>query len=72
MGRYSQALLVPQPMLLRCFERFEGKLDSYKGNLLRAAVELAKEWRTDKILRRLEALLIVADKEHILIISGNW
>jgi len=58
----------------RCFyavERFEGKLDSYKGNLLRAAVELAKEWRTDKILRRLEALLIVADKEHILIISGN-
>ncbi|HHW19990.1 MAG TPA: ATP-dependent protease subunit HslV [Thermodesulfovibrio thiophilus] len=53
------------------FERFEGKLDSYKGNLLRAAVELAKEWRTDKILRRLEALLIVADKEHILIISGN-
>ncbi|GAQ94819.1 ATP-dependent HslUV protease, peptidase subunit HslV [Thermodesulfovibrio aggregans] len=53
------------------FERFEGKLESYKGNLLRAAVELAKDWRTDKILRRLEALLIVADREHILIISGN-
>lgn len=53
------------------FERFEGKLETYKGNLLRAAVELAKDWRTDKILRRLEALLIVADKEHILIISGN-
>lgn len=53
------------------FERFEGKLETYKGNLLRAAVELAKDWRTDKILRRLEALLMVADKEHILIVSGN-
>ncbi|GAB5046813.1 ATP-dependent protease subunit HslV [Thermodesulfovibrio sp. TK110] len=53
------------------FERFEGKLETYKGNLLRAAVELAKDWRTDKILRRLEALLIVADRQHILIISGN-
>lgn len=53
------------------FERFEGKLETYKGNLLRAAVELAKDWRTDKILRRLEALLIVADREHILLISGN-
>ncbi len=53
------------------FERFEGKLETYKGNLLRAAVELAKDWRTDKILRRLEALLMVADRQHILIISGN-
>jgi len=53
------------------FERFESKLETYKGNLLRAAVELAKDWRTDKILRRLEALLIVANKENILIISGN-
>lgn len=53
------------------FERFEGKLETYKGNLLRAAVELAKDWRTDKILRRLEALLIVADRQHILILSGN-
>lgn len=53
------------------FERFESKLETFKGNLLRAAVELAKDWRTDKILRRLEALIIVADKEHILIISGN-
>ncbi|MGB9710230.1 MAG: ATP-dependent protease subunit HslV [Thermodesulfovibrio sp.] len=53
------------------FERFEGKLETYKGNLLRAAVELAKDWRTDRILRRLEALLIVADRQHILIISGN-
>jgi ATP-dependent HslUV protease subunit HslV len=53
------------------FERFEQKLDQYNGNLLRAAVELAKDWRTDKLLRRLEALLIVADKDYSLIISGN-
>jgi ATP-dependent HslUV protease subunit HslV len=53
------------------FERFEQKLDQYNGNLLRAAVELAKDWRTDKLLRRLEALLVVADQEHSLIISGN-
>lgn len=53
------------------FEKFEGKLDEYHGNLLRAAVELAKEWRTDKYLRRLEALLIVASKEQLLVISGN-
>lgn len=53
------------------FEKFEKKLEEYRGNLPRAAVELAKEWRLDKILRRLEALLIVADKEHLLIISGN-
>lgn len=53
------------------FEKFEGKLESYRGNITRAAVELAKDWRTDKVLRRLEALLIVADKEHIFIISGN-
>ena len=53
------------------FERFEAKLEQYNGNILRAAVELAKEWRTDKLLRRLEALLVVADKEHSIIISGN-
>jgi ATP-dependent HslUV protease subunit HslV len=53
------------------FERFERKLEQYNGNLLRAAVELAKDWRTDKILRRLEALLLVADKERSLIISGT-
>ncbi|UCG77641.1 MAG: ATP-dependent protease subunit HslV [Nitrospirota bacterium] len=53
------------------FEKFEAKLESYRGNLTRAAVELAKEWRTDKILRRLEALLIVADSEHVLILSGT-
>jgi ATP-dependent HslUV protease subunit HslV len=53
------------------FEKFEGKLESYRGNITRAAVELAKDWRTDKVLRRLEALLIVADREHMFIISGN-
>jgi ATP-dependent HslUV protease subunit HslV len=53
------------------FERLETKLEAYGGNLTRAAVELAKDWRTDKILRRLEALLLAMDKEHILIISGT-
>jgi len=53
------------------FERFEGKLEKHQGNLMRAAVELAKDWRTDRILRRLEALLAVADRESSLIISGN-
>ncbi|MDH5436441.1 MAG: ATP-dependent protease subunit HslV [Gammaproteobacteria bacterium] len=53
------------------FERFEAKLDKHSGNLTRAAVELAKDWRSDKALRRLEALLVVADKEASLIISGN-
>jgi ATP-dependent HslUV protease, peptidase subunit HslV len=53
------------------FERFEGKLDKHQGNLVRAAVELAKDWRTDRMLRRLEALLVVADREASLIISGN-
>ena len=53
------------------FDRLEGKLETYNGNLVRAAVELAKDWRTDKILRRLEALLVAMDKDHILIISGT-
>jgi len=53
------------------FERFEAKLEQYQGNLLRAAVELAKDWRTDRALRRLEAMLSVADREHSLIITGN-
>jgi ATP-dependent HslUV protease, peptidase subunit HslV len=53
------------------FERFEKKLEQYHGNITRAAVELAKDWRTDRLLRRLEALLIVADDEHTLILSGN-
>lgn len=53
------------------FERFESKLEAYKGNIKRAAVELAKDWRTDKVLRRLEALLIVADIENLFILSGT-
>jgi len=53
------------------FEKFEAKLEEYNGKLLRAAVELAKDWRTDKVLRRLEAMMVVADKDHLLIISGN-
>jgi len=52
------------------FERFEAKLKEYRGNLARAAVELGKDWRTDRILRRLEALMIVADKEQTLMLSG--
>ncbi|MDN5346671.1 MAG: ATP-dependent HslUV protease, peptidase subunit HslV [Clostridia bacterium] len=53
------------------FEKFEGKLEEYHGNLMRAAVELGKEWRTDRMLRRLEALLVTANKEHLLVISGG-
>ncbi len=53
------------------FERFEGKLEKYSGNLVRAAVEMAKDWRTDRVLRRLEALLAISDKDNSLLISGN-
>ena len=53
------------------FEKFEKRLEQYNGNIARSAVEMAKEWRSDKILRRLEALLIVANEEHLFIISGN-
>ena len=53
------------------FERFEGKLEKHSGNLVRAAVEMAKDWRTDRMLRRLEALLAIADKNNSLLISGN-
>jgi ATP-dependent HslUV protease subunit HslV len=53
------------------FSRFEGKLEEYKGNLSRAAIELAKDWRLDKALRRLEAYMIVADKETTFLISGT-
>ncbi|HEC20289.1 MAG TPA: ATP-dependent protease subunit HslV [Gammaproteobacteria bacterium] len=53
------------------FERFEGKLEKHQGHLTRAAVELAKDWRTDRMLRRLEALLLVADESASLVISGN-
>ena len=53
------------------FEKFEARLKEYNGNLMRAAVELAKDWRTDRVLRRLEALLLVADKEKTLLLSGT-
>ncbi|SPJ14078.1 peptidase component of the HslUV protease [Burkholderiales bacterium] len=53
------------------FERFEAKLDQHQGNLMRSAVELAKDWRTDRILRRLEAMLAVADQESSLILTGT-
>jgi ATP-dependent HslUV protease subunit HslV len=53
------------------FERFESQLERHNGQLLRAAVELAKEWRTDRMLRRLEAMLAVADRQHSLILTGN-
>jgi len=53
------------------FARFEEKLEKFQGNLPRSSVELAKDWRTDKLLRRLEAMLIVADKDHSFLISGN-
>lgn len=53
------------------FERFEAKLETHQGNLVRAAVELAKDWRTDRMLRRLEAMLVIADTKVSLIISGN-
>jgi ATP-dependent HslUV protease subunit HslV len=56
---------------LTLFEKLEAKLEQFNGNLTRAAVEMAKDWRTDKVLRRLEALLLAADKDHILILSGT-
>ncbi len=56
---------------LALFEKLEGKLREFSGNLTRSAVELAKDWRTDKVLRRLEALLLVADKEKMFLISGT-
>jgi ATP-dependent HslUV protease, peptidase subunit HslV len=56
---------------LTLYEKFEEKLDRYPGNLPRAAVELAKDWRSDRILRRLEALLVVADLEHSFLVSGS-
>ena len=53
------------------FARFEGRLEEFRGNLARAAVELAKDWRADRVLRRLEAMLAVADRDHSFILSGN-
>lgn len=56
---------------LNLYERFEGKLEQFNGNITRAAVELAKDWRTDKYLRRLEAILVAVDSDHLFLISGN-
>ena len=56
---------------LTLYEKFEEKLDRHPGNLPRAAVELAKDWRSDRVLRRLEALLVVADREHMFLLSGG-
>ena len=56
---------------LTLYEKFEEKLDRYPGNLPRASVELAKDWRSDRVLRRLEALLVVADQDHTFLISGT-
>ena len=52
-------------------ERFEAKLEKHQGNLMRSAVELTRDWRTDRVLRRLEAMLIVADRDHTLVLTGN-
>ena len=56
---------------LTLYQKFEGKLEEYRGNLKRSAYELAREWRTDRVLRRLEAMMVVANKEDLLLISGN-
>ena len=56
---------------LNLYERFEGKLEQFNGNITRSAVELAKDWRTDKYLRRLEAILVAVDLDHMFLISGN-
>ncbi|MES0349812.1 MAG: ATP-dependent protease subunit HslV [Desulfobacteria bacterium] len=56
---------------LHLYERFEGKLEQFNGNITRSAVELAKDWRTDKYLRRLEAILVAVDRDHLFLISGS-
>jgi len=56
---------------LTLFEKLEQKLDAFHGSLARAAVELAKDWRTDRVLRRLDALMVVADREHVFVLSGG-
>ncbi len=56
---------------LTLFEKLEQKLDAFHGNLSRAAVELAKDWRTDRVLRRLDALMVVADRQHVFVLSGS-
>ena len=70
-GKYLIGFAGSTADAITLFERFEIKLDKYPGNFLKAAVELAKEWRTDKVLRRLEALMLAVDKDTSLLISGN-
>ncbi len=71
MKRYWQGLPGGTADAFTLFERFEGKLERHQGHLMRSAVELAKDWRTDRILRRLEAMLVVADLTTTLIITGS-
>ena len=71
MEKYSQDSPDLQPMPLPYLERFDEKLSSYGGNMKRAAIELAKDWRMDRYLRRLEAMLIMANKEELFILSGT-
>ncbi len=70
-GRVATGFAGSTADALTLYEKFEAKLKEYGGNITRAAVEMAKEWRTDRVLRRLEALLIVADKDHLFTLSGN-
>ena len=70
-AKFSQDLQEPAADAFTLFEKFEAKLEEYRGKLTRAAVELAKDWRTDRVLRRLEALLAVSNSEHSFIISGT-
>ena len=65
------ALPAPPPMRFTLFERLEGKLEQYSGQLLRACVEMAKDWRTDRYLRKLEAMMIVADPSTTLVLTGT-
>ncbi len=71
MARFSPDSPAPRPMRLRCTSCSRRRSKSIPGNLPKASVELAKEWRTDKTLQKLEAVIAVADKEHIFLISGN-
>ena len=71
MTRLWLGLQAPRPIALNLFDRFEVKLEQYNGNITRSAVELARDWRTDKYLRRLEAVMIAADHQTTFLISGN-
>lgn len=70
-ARFWRVLPGPQPDAFTLFELFEAKLKELRGNMVRAAVEMTKEWRKDKYLRKLEAMLLLADSEHILVLSGT-